>query len=77
MEEIKIEIIKFKSKDGKIFDTVDEALIQDDIIDGKKKICPKCNGYKTVTCTDEEYRKEWESKCKKCDGKGFLELKWC
>lgn len=72
MKPIKVSITKYESKDGKVFDTEEAALIQDDIVDGKKRVCPGCKGEKKVW--NDDGRGQYS--CGACNGKGYQELKW-
>jgi len=72
MEAVEVMIIKYKSKNGKIYDNEKDALLYDDIHDGIKKICPSCNGLKKVLDEEGKYYRD----CGVCNSKGYLELIW-
>lgn len=48
IEEISIAITHFKTSDGKIFKDRGDASIHQDVIDGKARVCPECNGEKMI-----------------------------
>lgn len=71
----------FVAKDGNEFENEDECRHHEMILDGKRMICPVCNGDGHVA-VEEEYDnyhtglKEHTTiypTCPKCNGKGYLE----
>lgn len=87
---VNVEYETYKTSDGKEFEKKSEAQLHQDILDGKKKRCEKCNGKGRI---NERCEKEWQNtdwiptkgeyvdvikseECPNCKGKGYLELKW-
>ena len=85
--EVKEEI--FITKDSKEFTDRSLAYHHECILEGTRKVCDKCNGKKTtgggIKATREVYYPYTDSRyeyfptetCSKCNGKGYLEIKWC
>lgn len=86
MEEIKQEIkkwvTKYKSDDGKIFDSKNECFDYEARMKGNRKTCTNCNGKgyisegwhdvrNELTCQYE--RVEYTHTCEVCGGKGYLD----
>ena len=80
-----IEETFYVSFDGKEFKTQEECIHYEAVKKGKRKTCDKCNGTGTITC-DNDFGGDggwgsstgvsyWKEPCKKCNGKGYLELK--
>lgn len=77
----KIPYTVFVAKDGKEFEDENKCLIHEKILDGKAKLCPKCNG-NGYTIEEIEYDNyhtgspmyiDEKCFCKMCQGKGYLE----
>lgn len=79
-----IEETYFVAFDGKEFKTQEECVHYEAVKNGKRKTCDECNGRGEITCDNDmdgagnwgsstgvSY---WQEPCKKCNGKGFLEL---
>jgi hypothetical protein len=94
MEKIKklvqVEVTKYKTTDGKEFDSEHEAKFHEEVLAGKKKHCTKCDGKGHI---NERYEDEWINtswipdegeyyselkydKCPDCNGKGYLVMGW-
>lgn len=69
MKEILVQVKKYQTEDGKIFDSAREAEHHERIIGGVRKTCPHCNGTQQVP--DEEFRRFYA--CPTCDGRGWVE----
>ena len=70
MKEIEVIVKKYKSDDGKIWDTKEDAIIQDKRLKGDIKVCPVCNG---TSMADEYGDGRVFGLCHNCNGKGYLE----
>lgn len=68
MKPIKVEVIKFQSNDGEVWDTELEAKHRDNIIAGVVKVCPMCSGTGKTDTVD--FRST--ERCGTCNGKGWL-----
>lgn len=80
----------YQTSDGKEFEDKQEALLHENILNGKKKKCDKCNGKgyvnerwedEYVLKTGEHFASEKMSQhkfdiCPNCKGRKYLELKW-
>jgi DnaJ-class molecular chaperone len=77
-----IEIIEktvFVTEDGRIFSDKVAAEIHEDVLKGIKKYCEHCarTGSVMVDKGSWGYYEQWTPEpCTKCNGKGYLELKW-
>jgi hypothetical protein len=69
MEKVIVPVEKFKSKDGKIFDTEEQCIHHEEIRDGIRKICPSCLGSKKV---DPYGDGRVFHSCTQCGGKGYV-----
>lgn len=75
------------AKDGKEFPSEQECQDYEKILDGKRIVCPDCNGKGRVNehseqvfdgglYGDHKYHTYWKSDpCPRCKGKGYLEKK--
>lgn len=82
-----VEDVTYETTDGEFFKLIDEAILHQEVLDGKKKICPTCNGEGY-----EYYQKEHfggfenggyptsvtteKRTCSTCTGRKYLELKF-
>lgn len=69
MKEIKVQITKYQTEDGKIFDNPIQAEHHEKMNNGTRKICEECHGTQQVPAVD--YRSYHA--CGTCDGKGWVE----
>lgn len=69
MKVIYVQVEKYQTEDGRIFDSAKQAEHHERIISGVRRICPKCNGTQQVP--DEEFRRYYA--CPDCDGRGYVE----
>lgn len=69
MKVITVQVEKYQTEDGRIFDSAKQAEHHERIISGMRRICPKCNGTQQVP--DEEFRRFYA--CPDCDGRGYVE----
>ena len=88
-QEVRTKTVKYNynvyiAKDGKEFNTEDECIHHEMMLDGIRIVCPNCNGqgsWKTDYVPEYDH---WDGtmggywnyeKCPKCKGKGYLEKK--
>lgn len=78
-----VEYDVYVAKDGKVFNSENECIHYEKILDGIRKVCPECKGkgYFLVEEMDENYHtgapetRIVEKTCENCNGKGYLEKK--
>lgn len=88
MEEIKQEVrkwvTKYKSNDGRIFDTKDQCIDYEARMNGTRRTCTNCNGRGCISEGFHEVRNEltcqfetveYTRTCTVCGGKGYLDKK--
>ena len=86
-QEVRTKAVEYNvyiAKDGKEFNSEDECIHHEMMLDGTHIICPECNGkgsWKTDYVPEYDH---WDGKmggywnyekCPKCKGKGYLEKK--
>lgn len=71
--------VTYETTDGRIWDNESVATHQQLLLDGVRKVCPDCHGLKGKYEDHGDYgytTKMVFVNCKKCNGKGYLELKF-
>lgn len=69
MKEIKVEVTKYESDDGVIFDTPEQAVHHERIVQGIRRVCPECKGSGRVMSNDMRSTQP----CPDCNKKGWQE----
>ena len=76
---VEYDVFKYTTTDGQEFTDQFKAQDHQLYLDGKKKVCDKCKGAKGETINCDDWNSSWTTRwveCKKCSGKGYLELKF-
>ena len=69
MEKVKVEVIKYKAKDGRIFDEEKSCIHHEKMLSGERKTCQSCGGRGEVP----DGFGVRNIKCGTCSGKGWVE----
>jgi len=72
IKEKQILVTKYETEDGRLFDTLKAAEHHEKLQTGQRKKCPMCDGSGEVDAYGDG---RVFSRCQKCGGKGWLELK--
>ncbi|EAO0106711.1 hypothetical protein EU727_08640 [Salmonella enterica] len=70
IEKILVQVERYKTPDGKIFDSLEKAEHHLKMITGERIVCPECHGNKKI---DPYGDGRTFIPCGKCTGKGYLE----
>ncbi|HBT4923489.1 hypothetical protein [Klebsiella pneumoniae] len=70
IEKILVQVERFKTPDGKVHNSLEEAEHHIKMCSGERIICPECNGTAKVDPYGDG--REFIS-CRKCHAKGYLE----
>jgi len=74
-----VPISTYQTTDAKEFKKLEDAEVHQGILDGTKRQCDECKG-RAGTYEDHGewgYYEDWvKVECAKCQGRGYLELKW-
>ena len=68
MKEIMVEVVHYKTQDGKVFKDRQVAQIHEDKLLGKLKTCYECGGVGKIS----DIGKYQMETCFRCHGKGYL-----
>jgi uncharacterized protein YbaR (Trm112 family) len=71
MKEIQVTVTKFEAVDGKVFDRKDDCIHHEEMLSGKRVVCPVCRGtryYREPGPGGEEVL------CPECKGNGWVKV---